>query len=192
MPAAPVLPPPEKSRETVQNEERTEMSMPNDKYPSAGRRYPAGGERGLDTTPNETEISRLAPTKATVLVVGGPEEIRARFARALHDRSPRAHGPFVTVDCTTLTSENADRVLFGGRTSVRAGAVFEATRGTLYLASLSELPLSAQPRLFGLLDEDTNVRFVASSFEPLDDAVRAGRFRADLGKRLQLVTVVLV
>lgn len=141
----------------------------------------------------EDEIRRLAPSRVTVLIVGGTASIKALVARALHDRSGRARQPFVTVDCATLPSEEIEKLLFG--VPEARGAIDEAGRGTLYIASIDDLPLSLQPRFMKFLDEATSLRVVAStrSSAPNELQLRVveGRFRKDLGERLELVRIVL-
>jgi hypothetical protein len=139
------------------------------------------------------ELRRLAPSRVTVLLVGGSELLRGRIARALHEHSPRAGGPFVAFDCEALDSNAAELRLFGGPPyAVRArGAVHAAETGTLYVAAIDQLPLLIQPRFLRFLDQDTSVRVVASAHVDLAVCVARGHFRGDLGERLTLVQLVL-
>ena len=149
----------------------------------------------------DDEISRLAPSRATVLIVGGTPEMKVGLARALHERSPRAVQPFVAVDCTAFASEVLEDVLFGGplysaRVASdppleRRGAVNDAQRGTLYVANVDALPMTLQARFLRFLDVSYTLRVVASSDTDLVALARPGRFRADLAERLSLVRVVL-
>src|SRR5262245_3648744 len=108
--------------------------MPKDRYPKTERRTPTAGGHRLHTSATqevplpeviprdlEEDVRRLAPSRATVLILGGDVGLRAAIARALHDHSGRARGPFVAVDCSALTPEDAERILFGGPHRTRSG-----------------------------------------------------------------------
>lgn len=141
------------------------------------------------------DVTRLAPSRATVLIVGGPGEVQFRVARALHERSPRAAASFVWIDCRLVVPDAVEAVLFGGPSYLPEGrgAVHEADAGTLYLASVHTLPLVVQPRFLGYLDArlTSRGRVVASTEMELVECVRATRFRRDLAERLDLVRIVL-
>jgi DNA-binding NtrC family response regulator len=178
------------------------MTSPKDRYPNADRRYPdrRGGapEEGQAL---EDAIRGLASSRATVLLFGGPATTRAVVARALHDRSSRAGGPFVTVDCAATAPDAFEEVLFGGPSygappdmsleDAPRSAVGDAERGTLYVAAIEGLPLPVQPRFLRFLDDARTVRVVASSSKDLAAMARKGRFRRDLAERLLLVVVDL-
>jgi DNA-binding NtrC family response regulator len=177
------------------------MTMLKGKYPSLERMYPGEDVGGCEPSPWEEEISRLGPSRATVLLVGGSPETKARVARALHDRSPRGHQPFVQVDCAVLQEEAVEQALFGAPSygtispvchqGRPPGAVVQAERGTLYVAAIDALPLGAQPRFLRFLDETRVVRVVVSSDADFITLQSRGRFRADLAERLSLVWVDL-
>jgi hypothetical protein len=140
----------------------------------------------------QAEVSRLAPSRVTVLLRGGTAELQATVARALHERSGRGLGPFVLFDCAGLPSDAIERDLFGGPAySVSGGAVHAAETGTLYVAAVDELPLLMQPRFLRFLDQDELVRVVVSAGNDLRDCVAQGHFRRDLGERLMLVELAL-
>jgi DNA-binding NtrC family response regulator len=173
------------------------MSDSDGRYPGRKRRYPP--ERGARD--HEALLRRLAPSRATVLLVHGSADVMARVARELHDRSPRHAQPFVTVDCAALAPTVIEEVLFGppsygavARSTVprrQRGAVGDAGGGTLYMAAIDALPMFVQPQFLRFLDEPRTVRVFASSAVELVPLVRRGRFRADLAERLSLACVDL-
>jgi len=151
-----------------------------------------------------------APTDLSVLVVGETGTGKELIARGLHERSFRSFGPFLVVDCGSLTPGLAASKLFGHRKGAFTGAtesrpgVFEAAHeGTVFLDEIGELPLELQPMLLRALEaratcrvgEDEyrnfNVRIVAATNRDLRRAVNEGKFREDLYFRLaqSVVTV---
>jgi DNA-binding NtrC family response regulator len=112
---------------------------------------------------------------------------------ALHERSPRASHPFVTLDCREHDSETLEVALFGRpmKEPVESSAVRRAEGGTLFIAAIDELPLLIQPGLLRFLDQERNVRIVASSDRDLLTCVERGHFRLDLAERLTLVELSL-
>jgi DNA-binding NtrC family response regulator len=143
--------------------------------------------------PLQTELRRLAPSRVTVLLVGGSSRLKAEAARALHELSPRVGAPFVTFDCTARGSEAVELLLFGGpaHEHPRGGSIHAAETGTLYVSAIDELPLLMQPRFLRFLDQEKRVRVVASAGADLDERVRQGHLRPDLGERLTLVQLLL-
>ncbi|HKY35602.1 MAG TPA: sigma 54-interacting transcriptional regulator [Polyangiaceae bacterium] len=172
------------------------MSSPPDQYPNGERKYP-NAEPELPNLPFqpafEAELYRLAPSRVTVLLVGGSAPLKNAVARALHERSTRAAEPFVVVDCRGLDSDSVELDLFGGPMYVPSpgGAIHRAGDGTLYVASIDELPLLVQPRFLRFLDQDRQARVVASAEQRLLTRVEQGHFRLDLAERLTLVELVL-
>lgn len=153
-------------------------------------------------------ISKAAATQVTVLLLGETGVGKERFARALHDMSRRATGPFVAVNCAALPHELIESELFGvekgaftGANASRAGKFERADDGTLFLDEIGELPLPAQAKLLRALQEGEierlgddrvrkiNVRLVAATNVDLQAAVKAGRFRSDLFYRLNVYPV---
>lgn len=171
------------------NEDKDRYSTPPESIQAPLRMYPT---EPLDTS---SEIAQLAPSRATVLVVGGGRRAQATVARALHERSARAQAPFVQVDCEVIAPDGMEVALFGGPSyEVEArGAVHAAYSGTLYVAAVHELPLPVQPRFLAYLDQSLSSRgrVVVSTDVELIERVRASRFRRDLAERLDLVRVVL-
>ena len=153
---------------------------------------------------------KAATTNVTVLLLGETGVGKERFARALHDLSPRHSAPFVAVNCAALPDELIESELFGvergaftGAHASRAGKFERADGGTLFLDELGELPLAAQAKLLRVLQEGeierlgderarkVNVRLVAATNVNLQEAVAAGRFRRDLFYRLNVYPITI-
>ena len=133
--------------------------------------------------------ARLAPTALPIIVEGETGTGKELLAEAIHEASPRAAGPFVVLDCVGVESDPA--ILFGGE---QPGALEQASRGTLVLDNVDELPPDAQARLVTVLRDAAiarggawrplDMRVVATSRRDLDREVQDGRFREDLLYRL--------
>ncbi len=155
-------------------------------------------------------VEKAAETNVTVLLSGETGVGKERFARAIHHRSRRAHKPFVTINCAALPHDLIEAELFGvekgaytGATSSRAGKFERADGGTLFLDELGELPLASQAKLLRALQEGeierlgddrarkVDVRIVAATNVDLPEAVKAGRFRADLYYRLSVYPILV-
>jgi NtrC-family two-component system response regulator AlgB len=153
---------------------------------------------------------KAAPTEATVLLRGESGTGKGVLARALHARSPRAAGPFVTVNCPSLSAELLESELFGhvkgaftGAIQDTEGKVAAAAGGTLFLDEVADLPLALQPKLLRLLQEKryervgetrtraTDCRILAATNRDLHRAVADGAFREDLLFRLNVIEVVV-
>ncbi len=149
------------------------------------------------------QTARLARTRLPVLVTGESGTGKELLARALHDGSPVANGPFVAVNCGTLTRELAESELFGhergaftGAGARKAGWFEEASGGTLVLDEVGELPMDLQPKLLRVLETGrlrrvggqgeiaVNVRVVALTLRNLRRDAARGLFRLDLYHRL--------
>ena len=152
----------------------------------------------------------VAPTPATVLVTGETGTGKEQAARAIHQWSPRASGPFIALNCSALQPELALSELFGhekgaftGAHRQRAGRFELADGGTLFLDEVAELPPGAQAQLLRVLQEGTfervggsvtlraDVRIVAATHRDLAEEVRRGRFREDLLFRIGVFPVRL-
>jgi DNA-binding NtrC family response regulator len=148
-------------------------------------------------------LHRLAPTKATVLLLGETGTGKEIAARALHDGSGRK-GAFVDVNCAAVPTELGESLFFGtlrgaftGASLASPGYFREADRGTLFLDEVGELPLALQAKLLRALEtrtitpvggaraEPVDVRVVAATNRDLLAEVSQGRFREDLYARLE-------
>ena len=156
------------------------------------------------------EVRRLAPLRASVLVLGETGSGKELVAQALHKLGTRASKPFLPLNMGALPGELADAELFGhergaftGANAARAGA-FEAARGgTLFLDEIAELALPTQAKLLRALENGeirplgvsvprhVDVRVVAATWAPLDERVARGTFREDLFHRLAVLTIAL-
>ncbi|MEZ4403605.1 MAG: sigma 54-interacting transcriptional regulator [Kofleriaceae bacterium] len=178
--------------------------------PSARQRFGAmvGGSLAMRELFAVLELA--APAEVTVLVEGESGTGKELAARALHDHSPRARGPFVVVDCSAIAEHLIDSHLFGhvrgaftGAERDRRGAFVEASGGTLFLDELGELPLPVQAKLLRALEAQTvqpvgadrpvtvDTRVVAATHRDLARMVDAQAFRFDLFYRLAVVHVAL-
>jgi two-component system, NtrC family, response regulator AlgB len=156
------------------------------------------------------QVARAASSEAPVLFRGENGTGKSVLARALHARSPRAEGPFVVVNCPTLSEELLASELFGhvrgaftGATRDQPGRVEAAEGGTLFLDEIGELPPSLQAKLLRFLQDkcferlgesktrQADVRVIAATNRDVDADVRSGRFREDLLYRLNVVEIAV-
>jgi transcriptional regulator with PAS, ATPase and Fis domain len=145
-----------------------------------------------------------------VLLLGESGTGKELFARAVHEASPRAHGPFVVVDCSGLTETLFESELFGyekgaftGANARKPGLVETAKGGTLFLDEMGDVPLSMQVKLLRLIESGTfrrvgaiepqqaDFRLVAATHKPLRQMVADGRFRQDLYYRISAFPILL-
>jgi DNA-binding NtrC family response regulator/predicted hydrocarbon binding protein len=153
-------------------------------------------------------VLRAAGTTVTVLLLGETGVGKERFARALHQMSPRKDAPFVAVNCAAIPHDLIESELFGvekgaftGAHASRAGKFERAEGGTLFLDEIGEMPLAAQAKLLRALQEGeierlgdertrkVNVRVVAATNVDLAQAVKEGRFRPDLYYRVHVYPI---
>src|SRR5678815_1765578 len=156
------------------------------------------------------QMARVAQTDAPVLILGETGTGKELAARAIHDASARASGPFVIVDCAALASSIIEGELFGhargaftGAVAARAGSFEAANGGTIFLDEIGELPLALQPKLLRVLESRTVkrlgesdhrpivVRLVAATHRGLRRMVNAAAFREDLYFRIAVLPLML-
>jgi formate hydrogenlyase transcriptional activator len=176
--------------------------------PQNGFEHVVGESAALRRVLRYVEI--VAPTDATVLVLGETGTGKELVARAIHDRSNRCDRPFVKVNCAAIPSGLLESELFGHERGAFTGAVaqkvgrFEmADGGTLLLDEVGEIPLELQPKLLRVLQEQeferlggtrtirVDVRVVAATNRHLDEMVEAQHFRDDLYYRLNVFPIAV-
>jgi len=155
-------------------------------------------------------VDRVAPTDTTVLIIGETGTGKELVARAVHNRSARRSRPLVKVNCGAIASGLIESELFGhvkgaftGALERRTGRFELADSGTLFLDEIGELPLDMQVKLLRVLQEQefepvgssrtvkVDVRVIAATNRNLDQEVAAGRFRADLFYRLNVLPILV-
>ncbi len=155
-------------------------------------------------------VEQVAPARSTVLITGESGTGKELIAKAIHEASPRAGKPFVTVNSSNIPSELLESELFGHTRGAFTGAVaakkglFEvADGGSIFLDEIGDIPPETQVRLLRVIQEreftplgDTtprrvDVRIVAATNIDLKEAVRQGSFREDLYYRLAVVPIEL-
>jgi DNA-binding NtrC family response regulator len=151
---------------------------------------------------------QFAVPDINVLLLGETGTGKEMFARTIHTASKRRTGPFVAIDCSTLTESLIEAELFGhekgsftGATATRTGRLELAQGGTLFLDEIGNLPMSFQAKLLRVLQERRvervggrdpiriDVRVVSATNAQLKEAIRAGTFRQDLYYRLSEMTI---
>ncbi|HZG18841.1 MAG TPA: sigma-54-dependent Fis family transcriptional regulator [Herbaspirillum sp.] len=156
------------------------------------------------------ELQRVAASELPVLLLGESGSGKELFARAVHEASPRARGPFVVVDCSGLTDSLFESELFGyekgaftGAHARKAGLVETAQGGTLFLDEIGDVPLGMQVKLLRLIESGTyrrvgavdtqqaEFRLVAATHKPLSQMVLEGGFRQDLYYRISAFPIHL-
>jgi DNA-binding NtrC family response regulator len=155
-------------------------------------------------------LQAVAPSKTTVLITGESGTGKELVAKAIHQNSPRARGPMVTVNCAALPATLLESELFGaergaytGAHERRIGRIEQAQGGTLFLDEIGEIDATTQVKLLRFLGERTferlgssktltaDVRLVTATNKNLKSLVKEGRFREDLYYRLAVVEIHL-
>ncbi len=153
-------------------------------------------------------VGRVAPTEATVLILGETGTGKELIARSVHEQSRRRERAFVAVNCAALAPGLIASELFGheegaftGALKRRVGRIEQADGGTLFLDEVGEMPAEAQVSLLRVLQERTvervgsgnpigvDVRMVAATNRSLSAALKQGRFREDLYYRLNVFPI---
>jgi transcriptional regulator with GAF, ATPase, and Fis domain len=156
------------------------------------------------------KLQKVATTDISVLITGETGTGKELIARELHRRSPRAEGPFITINCGAIPENLIESELFGhvrgaftGAVQSRAGKFQAADGGTLFLDEIGELPLNLQVKLLRALQErvvirvgdsrpeKVDIRVVAATNKVLEDEIKRGGFREDLYYRLNVVNLWL-
>ena len=156
------------------------------------------------------QVDRVAASEARVCILGETGTGKELIARALHERSGRRAGPFVTLNCAAVPGELIESELFGhekgsftGATARHTGKFEQAHHGTLFLDEIGDMPLVMQAKLLRVLEEGqvervggdrsivVDVRVIVATHRDLDKLVKAGGFRQDLYHRIYVFPLLL-
>ena len=156
------------------------------------------------------QVDRVASSEARVCILGETGTGKELIARALHERSHRADGPFVTLNCAAVPGELIESELFGhekgsftGAASRHTGKFEQANRGTLFLDEIGDMPMVMQAKLLRVLEESqvervggdrpiaVDVRAIVATHRNLDELVKRGAFRQDLYHRVYVFPLLL-
>ena len=192
---------------TLQNQKFLPRMHDLTRQRSKGARFESMLSRSTEMWDLFELCTRVAPTDATVLIVGETGTGKELLARAVHRRSER-EGRFVAANCASIPADLINSELFGhekgaftGADRAKKGLVMHANKGTLFLDEIGDMPPEAQQCLLRMLQEkrirpvgsqveaEIDVRIVAATNVLLDEAVRDGKFREDLFYRLDVIRV---
>ena len=156
------------------------------------------------------KVEKIAPTDISVLITGETGTGKELIAREIHNRSPRAGKPFITINCGAIPENLLESELFGhvkgaftGAVANKQGKFQAADGGTLFLDEIGEMPIELQVKLLRAIQEkvvfrvgDTrpetvDIRILAATNRDLEKEIAGGRFREDLYYRLNVVNVEL-
>lgn len=156
------------------------------------------------------QIERVAQSESRVCIFGETGTGKELAARTLHEKSPRANGPFVTLNCAAVPAELIESELFGhekgsftGAANRHIGKFEQAHHGTLFLDEIGDMPLAMQAKLLRVLEEGeveriggdkpvtVDVRVVVATHRNLEDLVAEGNFRQDLFHRVYVFPLML-
>src|SRR3984957_661291 len=157
-----------------------------------------------------TQVERVAASETRVCILGETGTGKELVARTIHDRSGRASGPFVTLNCAAVPAELIESELFGhekgsftGASGRHIGKFEQANQGTIFLDEIGDMPLNMQAKLLRVLEEGeveriggdkpvtVNVRVVVATHRDLEARVREEKFRPDLFHRIHVFPLVL-
>ena len=156
------------------------------------------------------QVEHVAASETRVCIRGETGTGKELVARTLHEKSPRANGPFVSLNCAAIPAELMESELFGhekgsftGAASRHVGKFELAHRGMLFLDEIGDMPIAMQAKLLRVLEEGEiervggghpltiNVRVVVATHRNLEEQVRQGTFREDLYHRVFVFPIVL-
>src|SRR5207342_1164461 len=156
------------------------------------------------------QLERVAASETRVCILGETGTGKELVARTLHERSPRASGPFVALNCAAVPAELIESELFGhekgsftGASGRHIGKFEQADQGTIFLDEIGDMPLSMQAKLLRVLEEGeveriggdrpvtVNVRVLVATHRDLEARVRQEKFRQDLFHRIHVFPLVL-
>jgi DNA-binding NtrC family response regulator len=149
------------------------------------------------------QVERVAPSETRVAILGDTGTGKELIARAIHEKSHRREGPFITLNCAAVPAELIESELFGhekgaftGAAARHLGKFEQAEGGTLFLDEIGDMPLAMQAKLLRVLEEGeiervggdkpvrVNVRVLVATHRQLDEMVRQNAFRSDLFHRI--------
>ncbi|MEA4838537.1 MAG: sigma-54 dependent transcriptional regulator [Rhodospirillaceae bacterium] len=194
-------------RETIGQDRADRRPPPRRRTGVEDANEPVGSSPAMNALREQTQV--VARSSARIVLLLGPSGSgKGMIARTLHQSSPRAGGPFVVINCASLPEHLLEAELFGaergaytGAHQKRVGLVEMAESGTLFLDEVGEIPLSLQAKLLrflenrsfrpigGASERTADVRVVAATNRNIEDEAKAGRFRADLYYRLNVVPI---
>ena len=156
------------------------------------------------------QLERVASSESRVCILGETGTGKELVARTIHERSGRAGGPFITLNCAAVPAELIESELFGhekgsftGASGRHVGKFEQADQGTIFLDEIGDMPLNMQAKLLRVLEEgeveriggekpiSVNVRVVVATHRDLDARVREEKFRQDLFHRIYVFPLVL-
>lgn len=156
----------------------------------------------------QAALERVSPTNSRVLILGPPGSGKEVVARLVHARSRRKDGPFVVLNCASMSPDRVEIELFGtekapagGDGLRRIGTFEQAHTGTLFLDEVTDMPLATQGKIVRVLQEqvfervggstqvEVDVRVIAGATKDIGEAIRSGQFREDLFYRLNVVPI---
>ena len=157
-----------------------------------------------------TQLERVAASETRVCILGETGTGKELVARTLHEKSPRAGGPFVTLNCAAIPAELIESELFGhekgsftGAAGRHVGKFEQASGGTIFLDEIGDMPLAMQAKLLRVLEESeveriggerpirVDARVLVATHRSLESMVKEGRFRQDLFHRVYVFPIVL-
>jgi DNA-binding NtrC family response regulator len=156
------------------------------------------------------QVERVAASETRVCILGETGTGKELVARTLHERSPRASGPFITLNCAAVPAELIESELFGhekgsftGAAGRHVGKFEQAEGGTIFLDEIGDMPLPMQAKLLRVLEEgeveriggdkpiSVDVRVIVATHRNLEALVREGKFRQDLFHRIYVFPLAL-